>query len=545
MNTDTEEPEEKEYAGTCSYCPEDNKIRLFVGRVPREDYLRLKAAGFTSTPKQTCDFVATWTPSRRDLALEFAPCLEDEDQSPEERAADRAERFGGYRDKRLGEAVGHADSYDNKPQYHGFQNYGKAVRAADRHDRIAGRACDAWSKAEYWQQRTAGVISHALYKSTPDVRMGRIKELEAELRRREKCLSDYAERYNRWKRCAALAGGEQKEQFAAQLAYVEHGNYTHPRTGKETYLFAHTKNDGEHADPLNATELCALYFAENSEPAEETEWTTHLKLRLAYENQMLEAQGGRAAFVEMEVGGWLLGGRHLRAEWRQITQVNRSPKTKRITSVIVRDNAPSSVNHWGNPYPDGVTKTLLHEVKTERMHADAYRPPTDEERAEYAAKVTAAKKARASATKAKNAAGEGCPLINPTDEDAERLQTLINERHAAECIRRHGSNAKYYGLEKKGEVQRITQATYSANSKGAYARAETRGLCADCQLEDRASNMYSSGQEEREKARGPALCKVRITGYNPYSIIVITDKPQRALPAAVWQPRQVEELTPA
>lgn len=49
-----------------------------------------------------------WTPERRDTALEYAGVIEDEDQSPEERAADRAERFGDYRDKRTGEAAGHA-----------------------------------------------------------------------------------------------------------------------------------------------------------------------------------------------------------------------------------------------------------------------------------------------------------------------------------------------------------------------------------------------------------------------------------------------------
>ncbi len=47
---------------TVTYSPEDNKLRLYVGRVPRDEYLRLKANGFISTPKQDCDFVATWTP---------------------------------------------------------------------------------------------------------------------------------------------------------------------------------------------------------------------------------------------------------------------------------------------------------------------------------------------------------------------------------------------------------------------------------------------------------------------------------------------------
>lgn len=132
-----------------TYCPEDNKIRLYVGRVPREEYLALRSEGWTSTPKQDCDFVATWTPERWDTALSYAGVVTDEDQDPADRAADRAERFAGYRDKRTEEATGHADRYDDGPSVHGAQNYARAVKAADRHDRHANRARDAWGKAEY------------------------------------------------------------------------------------------------------------------------------------------------------------------------------------------------------------------------------------------------------------------------------------------------------------------------------------------------------------------------------------------------------------
>jgi hypothetical protein len=83
--------------GTATYCPEDNKLRLYVGRVPRPEYDALRAEGWTATPKQGCDFVATWTPEREDTALLYGDgIIDDEDQDPGERAAERAERFGGY-----------------------------------------------------------------------------------------------------------------------------------------------------------------------------------------------------------------------------------------------------------------------------------------------------------------------------------------------------------------------------------------------------------------------------------------------------------------
>jgi len=174
---------------TCTFCMEDNKIRLYIGgdgRVERETYNYLRANKWTATPKQDCSFVATWSPSAEDTAyalIEEGDEIGDEDYSPEERAADRAERFAGYRDKRAGEAHGHADRYEDGPQAFGNQNAARAERQAARHERQRDHALSQWSKAEYWQTRTAGVISHALHRSDPATRRGRILTLEAEQRR--------------------------------------------------------------------------------------------------------------------------------------------------------------------------------------------------------------------------------------------------------------------------------------------------------------------------------------------------------------------------
>lgn len=399
----------EEKTGTATYSPEDNKLRLYVGRVPRDEYLALRADGWTSTPKQTCDFVATWTPSRRDTCLKYAEIIEDEDQGPEDRAADRAERFGEYRDKRTTEATGHADNYDQGPSAHGYQSQARAERAARRHDRQANYACDAWSKAEYWQRRTAGVIAHALYVSTPGVRMGRIKTLEAELRR------------------YAGTGGE---------------------------------------------------------------WEKHLTLRLAYENQMLEAQGGRAAFVEMVPGGFI--GEH------QIYKVNKSTATGRVVSVSVK--VPRVTGWVYKTRNVAGTDYALSQIDTERLPADAYRPPTDPELAAFNAERTTEKKARP-VTKSL--------LINPTVEDAERLQKIWNDARKAR-----------WGDENK-EITKITQAQYSAHSGGTYSSCETK-LIAAGGLEPRS--VYGRDLE-------PGICKLRFFGR---SIIVITDKPQKKLPEAVF-----------
>lgn len=531
-------------SNSATYCPEDNKLRLYVGRVPRPEYLALKADGWTSTPKQDCDFVATWTPSRRDTAENYAGIIEDEDQSPEDRAADRAERFAGYLDKRAAEATGHADRYDSGPAFHGYQDKGRAARAADRHDRIATRATDAWEKAEYWQRRTAGVIGHALYKSEPGVRMGRIKELETSLRRCVEAIAEGRARWQAWKHIESIT--EPGEQTAAAIRYTggssaaDHG-FMHPRAETQTNAYYRENKTSLYslltcADPITGAEACALYFGRYSEPGDSTEWSRHLELRLAYENQMLEAQGGRAGEVEMIPGGWLIGGRRLSQEARQIVKVNKSPVTGRVISVLVRDNHASSRNIYGNPYPNGETRILSHTVKVERAGPDCYRAPTPEELAAFNTKEKAAKKAR------KETAPAPIPLINPTDDDAERLQIILNEQaKESHCARHLKAYGRDYAAEfKPSTVCQLKQATYSEASKGSYPRAETRGLCRDAELEPRASNMYCSQEVAAKKRRGPAICQIRTTGsdgsaYGARRVIVITDKPQKPLPLAVWE----------
>jgi hypothetical protein len=77
----------------------------------------------------------------------------------------------------------------------------------------------------------------------------------------------------------------------------------------------------------------------------------------------------------------------------------------------------------------------------------------------------------------------------------------------------------------------VPQAVYSAQSSGAYAKAETRELC--------AGGAFASKYLGR-KNPAPVVCKVRTTGYEPLRVVHITDKPAKSLPAAVWQ----EYVTP-
>ena len=409
-----------------TYCPEDNKIRLYTGRVPRELYEDFRAAGYKSTPKQDCDFVATWGIKAEDMALSIIDeddDIGDEDQSPEDRAADRAERFAGYREKRRAEAVGHAGTAESMGSAFGFQSAERAERLARRRDRMGGRASCQWSKAEYWQTRTLGVIDNALYKSSASVRRGRLVRLETELRKAEKWGSAY-ERYR-----------------------------------------------------------------------------AHLKMRIEYEKQMLESQGGQAAVLDIVPGGHF--GKY------QIIRVNKSPATGLVVSVSVY--APYPYHRGEGPAP-----LTLQTLNIQRLGEGAYKPPTAEDLEKLAATVAEMKKK----TKARNA---GKPkLVNPTPEDAERLQKVLNHK-----VEQRASEYSQGGVS--SEVRYMTQAQYSARSKGSYSHYGT------AVLKD-TGKTWATRYNVRDIRGGETLCKLRIgpgtgSGYGKADgVICITDKPQKPIP---------------
>lgn len=479
-----------------TYCPEDDKLRLYVGRVPREEYLSLKKEGWKSTPKQDCDFVAVWTPRREDTAIGYAGIVLDEDQSPTDRAADRAERFSEYREKRRAEAHGHADKYDAGPAVHGYQDSKKAERAAKRHDRQADRACDAWGKAEYWQRRTDGVIRSALYSSRPDVRMRRIKKIEAEIRKAEKACKQYDEERALWVKASEMQDEAKRAEYVRKLAgFCSYGvcYYRHPRPEECTnsYILEHggslysllTLAEGAIAE-AEALEMYLLAHPERND--RESRFTTHRRLRLAYETQMLEAAGGRAGQLDMEVGGWV--GKY------QILKVNKSRATGRVVSVSVK--APLSNlysydreagKYYGEDHPRPIVDTL---IKVEDVEQGVYRAPTEADKeALKAIKKATPKKAK---------------LINPTLEEAERLQARLN-------------NGARIG---KSEVLEMTQAAYSDSAKGG-------GRC-------RVIDFDFDG--EKFRARAAWSC------YQPYKVIVLTDKPQKELPS-FNERKEIHELT--
>jgi len=534
------------YAAT--YCPEDNKIRLYCGRVERPTYDFLRKNRWKATPKQDCDFVATWSVGAENTAFAMIAAddqIGDEDYSPQERADDRAERFSGYRDKRRAEAHGHADSFEAGPQAHGYQSQAKADRAARKHDRQRVKGLTQWDKAEYWQQRTAGVISNARYRSRPDVRRGRILTIEKDLRKVTKEIVEAMQRRAMWQKVLEADGLDQmivtgenrwslnKEQTseAGRLAYRLAANTTswaeyeiEGRDGKETLYRLLT----DEAEPITPRQAAQAFLDRWADPADENtrsqRYKRHLEMRLIYENAMLEDVGGMAGAVEMEPGGWIRAEvrrhRSLHVDsvdgWVQIQAVNKSPATKRVTSVKIwaTDTHYPAHSQWG--------QRKLHSVKVERMGDNAYRAPTDEEREAFKAEQKAAKAEKKASAPAKP------KLLNPTKEDAERLQKLWNE-DARQQIEEYKKGNPYCASEHiEQEVLELTQKAYSEMSKGSYSHFET------VEVQDHGRRPASRYGEKIDPR--PTAFKVRKTygkggfTHKANRVVFITDKPGKTLP---------------
>lgn len=112
-----------DYEFTATYSPEDNKLRLYaLVRFDDETKERIKSAGYRWAGKQELYAAPRWTIKAEDMALELAGQIDDEDTSLADRSADRADRFGGYRDKRRSEAHGFANTYEAGPDAYGHQS---------------------------------------------------------------------------------------------------------------------------------------------------------------------------------------------------------------------------------------------------------------------------------------------------------------------------------------------------------------------------------------------------------------------------------------
>ena len=114
------------------------------------------------------------------------------------------------------------------------------------------------------------------------------------------------------------------------------------------------------------------------------------------------------------------------------------------------------------------------------------------------------------------------PLINPTQEQAEKLQALWNKQ----------AERTKYG--KPSEIHAMPQAYYSANSGGSYSHFET------ITLDSHGLKIWNSGSDNANDK----TVRVRVShggvSYSADRVIVIEDKKQKELPVDFILPTKEE-----
>lgn len=265
-----------------TYSPEDNKIRIYPAfYLEKEDYNRLKKAGFKYAPKQELFVAPMWTPQREDIALEFCGSIGDEDTSLVDRALIRADRFEGYKEKRANEAEATYNYVQDiadgiplgQPILVGHHSEKKARKHANQIENGMKKAVSLFETSKYWEYRAKGVLRHTKYKERPDVRARRIKKLEAEKRKFEKNKKEAVKWLNFW--FYPVVFSRTRTLFALRYANLGPGVYYDFQDGKINY------KEVRNIDVPRRVKT--IQWAER--------WINHTNNRLTYEKTLLEEQG--------------------------------------------------------------------------------------------------------------------------------------------------------------------------------------------------------------------------------------------------------------
>lgn len=345
---------------TATYCPEDNKLRLYTTtRLDPETYARLKRSGFSWAPRQQLFVAPMWTPNREDLLIKLCGEIGDEDKSLVKRAEERAERFDNYSESRANDAEQARKTVDSivkhipfgQPILVGHHSEKRARRDARRVDEGMRKSIKMWDTSKYWTARAEAAIGSAKYKERPDVRARRIKKLEAEHRKKERTKFEAERLIKEWSQPGLTM------ECAAKIANLDHGYFlgANQRTdGKIWPVSLWDATQGRYEPQPNVEEIAAKAIKNHQATISWADrWLSHFANRLTYERTMLKQDGGIAADQNRpEIGGACKCWASPRGGWSLIQKVNR-------VSVNVRDN-------WGNGGKD-FTRTIPFDKLTEVM----------------------------------------------------------------------------------------------------------------------------------------------------------------------------------
>jgi hypothetical protein len=302
----TEANEYKHEVDYATYDPEDDKLRIYSGRVSKELYDILAEAGYRRAYKQGC-FFATWQPRREDLALELCGEIEDEDSTLLDRAGERQERFATYSDNAARRArQRHQASHDavkgiplGQPilvGHHSERAHRAAIKRAQNH---ATKAVEESRRRDYWSRRAKSALRNANRKAAPGPTARRIKKLKAELRK-----------------CQRMIDPQGKDWHDAE-------------SWSRSF---HKKTDDEIAQMW---EQRVAYYSR---------WIEHLEGQVEYWETIYTESGGVNADRhgwDLKKGGWVRG----RWGWGQVQRVNKGQDGE-ISSVSLDKETFKTRGGW-------------------------------------------------------------------------------------------------------------------------------------------------------------------------------------------------------
>lgn len=289
--------------GTATYSPEDNKLRLYpFERLDKETYSLFREGGFIYAPKQGLFVAPMWTPSRARLLEKFCGEIGDEETTLAERAEQRAERFEGYQSKRKNDAESAYKQMQSisqhipmgQPILVGHHSERRARKDAERIESYMQKTVKMWECSEYWEHRAQGVIGHANYKDRIDVRVRRVKGLEADKRKYEREIEKSKKFIGLW------TDPEKELTLQRALGIADYDSMwmcftleKYPRGPEKSQyegnMSIYSALKDEIITPEHARELVVPKHHRTIKHY--AEWLNHTLLRIKYENALLEAQG--------------------------------------------------------------------------------------------------------------------------------------------------------------------------------------------------------------------------------------------------------------
>lgn len=373
--------EYEDYFTRATYSLEDDKLRLYnvSGRLPDPLYDALVSLGFQRAPAQGW-YGQVWTPTREDVVLELCEEIEDEDVTAEERAANRQARYATYSDNAAKRARAAAKRGAEIQQYIplgqpilvGHHSEKRARKDLERLQRLASEQAAEFDRAAFWRNRSQSSLYHAHRQQSREVVMRRIKKLESELRKEQKHKLHAEQALEYWGKVE-----DHPQALRAANNFSVSGIFPPEQYPGSSYGGPQSFYSAlcQFLDWHEARQRAMATYYRSSLSADR--WIEHLEGQVDYWKSMLVEKHGEDIDVQLEIrkGQWVRTIYYGNELWGQVVKINRSPATKRITTVKVENVRGSYYYQRLNCWPF----EWIKEVADSLPPLDALKPESEPE----------------------------------------------------------------------------------------------------------------------------------------------------------------------